>query len=59
MVLRVAATAAILAGALVACGPSPRPTSTSPLTPGSASIEPSPVGAESVPKSAPPPASSM
>ncbi|MBL8720076.1 MAG: hypothetical protein JNL79_29085 [Myxococcales bacterium] len=43
---------------LVACGAAPKPTSDTPLTPGSASIQPSPVTAETVPKSTPaPPAS--
>jgi len=41
---------------VVACGASPKPTSDTPLTPGSASIQPSPVTAETVPKSTPAPA---
>lgn len=37
----------------LACGSSPKPTSTTPATPGSAVILPSPVTAETVPRSEP------
>lgn len=42
----------------MACGSNPKPTSTTPATPGSAVILPSPATAETVPKSDPAPAPS-
>lgn len=48
---------AVLSVGYAACGSQPPPTSTTPATPGSAVILPSPASAEAVPKSTPPAAS--
>jgi len=51
--MRLSTVLAIVSIGFAACGSPPPPTSTTPATPGSAVILPSPASAETVPKSTP------